>query len=306
MNDLSIPTSQSGEIVLYQPDENVSLEVKLMSDTVWLSIDQMAQLFGRDRSVIGKHVRSVFSEGELTKESVWANFAYTAADGKTYMVDFYNLDMIISVGYRVKSKQGVVFRQWANGVLKEYLLRGYAVNQQFVAMQRQVDMRLDEQQGRIMKIENRLQLQQQQIDFFIRTNQPPIEGVFFEGQIFDAYRFVEELIKSARHGIVLVDNYIDASVIDVLGHRKAGVKAEIYTETVSVAISHAATLYNTQHPDMKVEVRACASRFHDRFLIIDDDVYHLGASVKDLGKRLFAFSRLGLDKSIILQQLGAI
>lgn len=306
MNELSIPTSQSGEIVLYQPDENISLEVKLVSDTVWLSIDQMAQLFGRDRSVIGKHVRSVFSEGELTKESVWANFAYTAADGKTYMVDFYNLDMIISVGYRVKSKQGIVFRQWANGVLKEYLLRGYAVNQQFAAMQRQVDMRLDEQQKRIMKIENRLQLQQQQIDFFIRTNQPPIEGVFFEGQIFDAYRFVEELIKSARHGIVLIDNYIDASVIDVLGNREAGVKAEIYTETVSVAISHAVTLYNAQHPDMKVEVRACASRFHDRFLIIDDDVYHLGASVKDLGKRLFAFSRLGLDKSIILQQLGAI
>ena len=142
--------------------------------------------------------------------------------------------------------------------------------------------------------------------FFIRTNQPPIEGVFFEGQIFDAYRFVEELIKSAQHGIVLIDNYIDASVIDVLGHREAGVKAEIYTETVSVAISHAATLYNAQYPDMKVEVRACASRFHDRFLIIDDDVYHLGASVKDLGKRLFAFSRLGLDKSIILQQLGTI
>ena len=142
MNDLSIPTSQSGEIVLYQPDENVSLEVKLMSDTVWLSIDQMAQLFGRDRSVIGKHVRSVFSEGELTKESVWANFAYTAADGKTYMVDFYNLDMIISVGYRVKSKQGIVFRQWANGVLKEYLLRGYSINQQLLAMQRQVDLLL--------------------------------------------------------------------------------------------------------------------------------------------------------------------
>ena len=306
MNDLSIPTSQSGEIVLYQPDENVSLEVKLMSDTVWLSIDQMAQLFGRDRSVIGKHVRSVFSEGELTKESVWANFAYTAADGKTYMVDFYNLDMIISVGYRVKSKQGIVFRQWANGVLKEYLLRGYSINQQLLAMQRQVDLRFDEQQERIIQIEAQQQLHRQQIDFFIRTNQPPIEGIFFEGQIFDAYRFVEELIKSARHGIVLIDNYIDASVIEVMGQRGASVKAEIYTETVSVAINHAATLYNAQHPDKKVEVRACTSRFHDRFLIIDDDVYHLGASVKDLGKRLFAFSRLGLDKSLILQQHVAI
>ena len=214
-------------------------------------------------------------------------------------MSFYNLDVIISVGYRVKSQRGTRFRQWANGVLKDYLLKGYSINDKLIQMEDRIDRRL-------MQHEKQLQDQQQQIDFFIRTNQPPIEGVFFDGQIFDAYRFVEELIKTARHGIVLIDNYIDASVIDVLGHRKAGVKAEIYTETVSAAISHASTLYNAQHPDMKVEVCACASRFHDRFLIIDDDVYHLGASVKDLGKRLFAFSRLGLDKSIILQQLGAI
>ena len=303
MNELSIPTSQSGEIVLYQPDENISLEVKLVSDTVWLSIDQMAQLFGRDRSVIGKHVRSVFSEGELTKESVWANFAYTAADGKTYMVDFYNLDMIISVGYRVKSKQGIVFRQWASGVLKEYLLRGYSINQQLLAMQRQVDLRFDEQQERIIQIEAQQQLHQQQIDFFIRTNQPPIEGIFFEGQIFDAYRFVEGLVQQAKKSIVLVDNYVDASVIDTLGQGRGGVDIAIYTEHVTAAISHAAELYNAQHPDQEVEVRACASRFHDRFLIIDDDVYHLGASVKDLGRWLFAFTRLGLDKSLILQQV---
>ena len=303
MKDLSIPTSQAGEIILYQPNENISLEVKLMSDTVWLSIDQMAQLFGRDRSVIGKHVRSVFSEGELTKESVWANFAYTAADGKTYMVDFYNLDMIISVGYRVKSKQGIVFRQWASGVLKEYLLRGYSINQQLLAMQRQVDLRFDEQQERIIQIEAQQQLHQQQIDFFIRTNQPPIEGIFFEGQIFDAYRFVEGLVQQAKKSIVLVDNYVDASVIDTLGQGQGGVDIAIYTEHVTAAISHAAELYNAQHPDHEVRVKASASRFHDRFLIIDDDVYHLGASVKDLGRRLFAFTRLGLDKSLILQQL---
>ena len=302
MNELSIPTSQSGEIVLYQPDENVRLEVRIEEDTVWLSQQQMTILFQTTKQNVSLHINNIFKEGELRKEATVKDYLTVQSEGErkvNRIVSFYNLDVIISVGYRVKSQRGTRFRQWANGVLKDYLLKGYSINDKLIQMEDRIDRRL-------MQHEKQLQEQQQQIDFFIRTNQPPIEGVFFEGQIFDAYRFVEELIKSARHGIVLVDNYIDASVIDVLGHRKAGVKTEIYTETVSVAISHAATLYNAQHPDVKVEVRACASRFHDRFLIIDDDVYHLGASVKDLGKRLFAFSRLGLDKSIILQQLGQL
>lgn len=299
MNELSIPTSQSGEIVLYQPDENVRLEVRIEEDTAWLSQQQMTILFQTTKQNVSLHINNIFKEGELRKEATVKDYLTVQFEGErkvNRIVSFYNLDVIISVGYRVKSQRGTRFRQWANGVLKDYLLKGYSINDKLIQMEDRIDRRL-------MQHEKQLQLQQQQIDFFIRTNQPPIEGVFFEGQIFDAYRFVEELIKTARHGIVLIDNYIDASVIDVLGHRKAGVKAEIYTETVSTTISHAATLYNAQHPDMKVEVRACASRFHDRFLIIDDDVYHLGASVKDLGKRLFAFSRLGFDKSIILQQL---
>lgn len=302
MNELSIPTSQSGEIILYQPDENVRLEVRIEEDTVWLSQQQMTILFQTTKQNVSLHINNIFKEGELRKEATVKDYLTVQSEGErkvNRIVSFYNLDVIISVGYRVKSQRGTRFRQWANGVLKDYLLKGYSINDKLIQMEDRIDRRL-------MQHEKQLQEQQQQIDFFIRTNQPPIEGVFFEGQIFDAYRFVEELIKTARQDIVLVDNYIDASVIDVLGHREAGVKAEIYTETVSVAISHAAALYNAQHPDMKVEVRACASRFHDRFLIIDDDVYHLGASVKDLGKRLFAFSRLGLDKSIILQQLGAI
>lgn len=302
MNELSIPTSQSGEIILYQPDENVRLEVRIEEDTVWLSQQQMTILFQTTKQNVSLHINNIFKEGELRKEATVKDYLTVQSEGErkvNRIVSFYNLDVIISVGYRVKSQRGTRFRQWANGVLKDYLLKGYSINDKLIQMEDRIDRRL-------MQHEKQLQEQQQQIDFFIRTNQPPIEGVFFEGQIFDAYRFVEELIKSAQHGIVLIDNYIDASVIDVLGHREADVKAEIYTETVSVAISHAAALYNAQHPDMKVEVRACASRFHDRFLIIDDDVYHLGASVKDLGKRLFAFSRLGLDKSIILQQLGAI
>ena len=279
MNELSIPTSQSGEIVLYQPDENVRLEVRIEEDTVWLSQQQMTILFQTTKQNVSLHINNIFKEGELRKEATVKDYLTVQSEGErkvNRIVSFYNLDVIISVGYRVKSQRGTRFRQWANGVLKDYLLKGYSINDKLIQMEDRIDRRL-------MQHEKQLQEQQQQIDFFIRTNQPPIEGVFFEGQIFDAYRFVEELIKSAQHGIVLIDNYIDASVIDVLGHRGAGVKAEIYTETVSVAISHAATLYNAQHPDMKVEVRACASRFHDRFLIIDDDVYHLGASVKDLG-----------------------
>lgn len=302
MNELSIPTSQSGEIILYQPDENVRLEVRIEEDTVWLSQQQMTILFQTTKQNVSLHINNIFKEGELRKEATVKDYLTVQSEGErkvNRIVSFYNLDVIISVGYRVKSQRGTRFRQWANAVLKDYLLKGYSINDKLIQMEDRIDRRL-------MQHEKQLQEQQQQIDFFIRTNQPPIEGVFFEGQIFDAYRFVEELIKTARQDIVLVDNYIDASVIDVLGHREADVKAEIYTETVSVAISHAAALYNAQHPDMKVEVRACVSRFHDRFLIIDDDVYHLGASVKDLGKRLFAFSRLGLDKSIILQQLGAI
>ena len=299
MNELSIPTSQSGEIVLYQPDEKVRLEVRIEEDTVWLSQQQMTILFQTTKQNVSLHINNIFKEGELRKEATVKDYLTVQSEGErkvNRIVSFYNLDVIISVGYRVKSQRGTRFRQWANGVLKDYLLKGYSINDKLIQMEDRIDRRL-------MQHEKQLQEQQQQIDFFIRTNQPPIEGVFFEGQIFDAYRFVEELIKTARQDIVLIDNYIDASVIDVLGHREAGVKAEIYTETVSVAISHAAALYNAQHPDMKVEVRACASRFHDRFLIIDDDVYHLGASVKDLGKRLFAFTRMGLGKSIILQQL---
>ena len=238
MNGLSIPTSQSGEIVLYQPDENVRLEVRIEEDTVWLSQQQMTILFQTTKQNVSLHINNIFKEGELRKEATIKDYLTVQSEGVrkvNRILSFYNLDVIISVGYRVKSQRGTRFRQWANGVLKDYLLKGYSINDKLIQMEDRIDRRL-------MQHEKQLQDQQQQIDFFIRTNQPPIEGVFFEGQIFDAYRFVEELIKSARHGIVLIDNYIDASVIDVLGHRKAGVKAEIYTETVSTTISHAATL----------------------------------------------------------------
>ena len=179
-----------GEIILYQPDNEVKLEVRLEEETVWLSIEEMSQLFGRDISVVGKHIRNVFKEGELLKESVWAKFAYTASDGKTYQVDYYNLDVIISVGYRVKSHRGTQFRQWANKVLKEYLLKGHAVN-----------CRLEQIDTRLQKHERQIEYLTDKVDFFVRTSLPPVEGIFYDGQIFDAYKFAADLIRSAKKSI---------------------------------------------------------------------------------------------------------
>ena len=179
-----------GEIILYQPDETIKLEVRLEDETVWLSINEMSQLFDRDISVIGKHIRNIFKEGELIKESVWAKFAYTASDGKTYQVDYYNLDVIISVGYRVKSHRGTQFRQWANKVLKEYLLKGHAVN-----------CRLEQIDTRLQKHERQIEYLTDKVDFFVRTSLPPVEGIFYDGQIFDAYKFAADLIRSAKKSI---------------------------------------------------------------------------------------------------------
>lgn len=188
---------QHGEIILYQPDETVRLEVRLENDTVWLNRQQLAELFGRDVKTIGKHVNNALKE-ELKDISVIAKFATTARDGKTYQVDYYNLDMVLSVGYRVKSSKGVQFRTWANKVIKNYLLRGYSINYQMQELER----KLDSQQAEIKDIKQTLADHQEKIDFFVRTNQPPVEGVLFEGQIFDAYRFVETLVKSAQREII--------------------------------------------------------------------------------------------------------
>ena len=304
-----IPTTQhdtrQGEIILYQPDETVRLEVRLEDDTVWLNRQQLAELFGRDVKTIGKHVNNALRE-ELKNLPVIAKFATTARDGKTYQVEYYNLDMALSVGYRVKSSKGIQYRIWANKVIKDYLLRGYAINQQLKQMEQRIDARIDAHtqmdQKRFMQIEQALADHQEKIDFFVRTNQPPVEGVFFEGQIFDAYRFVEALVKSAKREIVLIDNYVDASVFDLLEKRGQGVDATIYTEHVEQSLQHLQQL-NQQQYGRRIELREYNSRFHDRFLMLDDSLCHFGASFKDLGRRLFAFELMGIDKSIILNQL---
>lgn len=282
-----------GEIILYQPDEEIKLDVRLENETVWLSIDEMSYLFGRDISVIGKHIRNIFKEGELIKDSVWAKFAYTASDGKTYQVDYYNLDVIISVGYRVKSQRGTQFRQWANKVLKEYLLKGYSINQRINQLENKMDSRLAAHDRQLEELTNK-------VDFFVRTSLPPVEGIFFNGQIFDAYKFASDLIKSVRQSLVLIDNYVDENVLLMLSKRQPGVTATIYTQRITPQFRLDLDRHNDQYPP--VDVRTCKLS-HDRFLIVDDAVYHIGASLKDLGKKWFAFSKLSLPAEMITNLL---
>ena len=304
--DTDIQAKQQGEIILYQPDETVRLEVRLEDDTVWLTQAQMAELFQTTRNNVTLHISNIFKEGELEESSVRKESLLTAADGKKYRTKFYNLDVIISVGYRVKSLRGTQFRQWANKIIKNYLLQGYAINQRLLQMEQRIDARIDahieSEQKQFSQIESTLLDHQEKIDFFVRTSLPPVEGVLFEGQIFDAYKLVETLIKSAQREIILIDNYIDATVFDLLEKRDQGVDATIYTEHVGQPLIHLQQL-NQQQYGRKVEVREYNNRFHDRFLILDDSLYHFGASFKDLGRRLFAFELMGIDKSVILSQL---
>ena len=305
MNELTQHIEQ-GEIILYQPDETVRLEVRLEDDTVWLTQAQMAELFQTTRNNVTLHIGNIFKEGELSEFSVRKESLLTAADGKKYRTKFYNLDVIISVGYRVKSQRGTKFRQWANKVIKDYLLRGFAINQQLMQLENRVNARIDAHiqmdQNHFLQIETALRNHQEKIDFFVRTNQPPVEGVLFEGQIFDAYKLVEAFVKSAKREIILIDNYIDAAIFDLLEKREQGVAATIYTEHVDQSLQHLQQL-NQQQYRRRIDVKEYNNRFHDRFLILDDALYHFGASFKDLGKRLFAFELMGIDKNLILNQL---
>ncbi len=277
---------QTGEIILYQPNENVQLEVRLEEETVWLTQAQMAELFQKDRTVVTRHINNVFAEGELDQES---NVHFLHIPFSDRPVKLYSLDVIISVGYRVKSQRGTQFRQWANKVLKDYLLKGYALNQ------------------RLLKIENQLESQQvllaehsEKIDFFIRTSLPPVEGIFFEGQVFDAHVFVSDLIRSAKNSIVLIDNYIDDTVLKLLDKRPAGIKATIYTRQISPTLQNDINLHNAQYEPIEVIEFA---QSHDRFLMIDETVYHIGASLKDLGKKWFAFSKMEITSSQLLSKM---
>lgn len=278
-----------GEIILYQPDSEVKLEVRLENETVWLNRLQLAELFNRDVKTVGKHINNALRE-ELSNIPVVAKFATTASDGKTYQVEYYNLDMILSVGYRVKSGRGIEFRRWANSVLKEYLLKGYSVNQRLSNLEHRVESKFIEHEQRLDRIDGK-------IDFFVRTSLPPVEGIFYDGQLFDAYKFATDLIRTARKSILLIDNYVDESVLLMLSKRNDGVKADIYTQTISRQLQLDLERHNRQYPPIETHIY---QKSHDRFLIIDGtDVYHIGASLKDLGKKMFAFSRLEIPATAI-------
>ena len=269
------------QIILYSPNESISLEVRLENETVWLNRQQIAQLFGRDIKTIGKHINNALRE-ELYNCSVVANFATTATDGKTYNVEYYNIEVITSVGYRVKSKQGVQFRQWANKVLKDYLLRGYAVNQRIDSLENKIDNKLYEHAQKIEHLT-------EQVDFFVRTSLPPVEGVFHNNQVFDAHIFMSDLVKQAKVRIIVIDNYVDDSVLTLLTKRIKGVTAEIYTYKKSEQFTLDLDKHNLQYPSVTVHVNKTC---HDRFMIVDDKVYHIGASIKDLGQKLCAVTLL--------------
>lgn len=288
-----LPASGENEIILYQPDSTLSLDVRVEDDTVWLTQAQMTELFQSSKQNISLHINNIFKERELDRMAVVKESLTTAADGKRYKTNLYSLDVIISVGYRVKSIRGTQFRQWANKVLKEYLLRGYSVNQRLLHMESRIDRRLAEHDCQIRELSGK-------VDFFLKTSLPPREGILFDGQIFDAYLFVCDLIRRAKSRIVLIDNYIDETVLTLLDKRAPGVSATVFTRKLTDALQLDIERHNDQYEPVNVRT---APGIHDRFLIIDDTLYHIGASVKDLGKKLFAFSKMETATAVILDSL---
>ena len=282
------------EIILYQPDNEVRLEVRLEDETVWLTQAQMAELFQTTSQNITIHIKGIYSENELELEATCKDSLQVRREGNRVVrrkQKMYNLDVIISVGYRVKSVRGTRFRQWANKVLKEYLLKGYSINQRIDDLEHRVNDRLINHENRLDDIDSK-------IDFFVRTSLPPVEGIFYDGQIFDAYAFATNLIRSAKQSIVLIDNYVDESVLLMLSKRGDAVGADIYTQSISRQLQLDLERHNSQYPP--IGIHTCR-RSHDRFLIVDNsDVYHIGASLKDLGKKMFAFSKMGIPAGDIL------
>lgn len=275
---------EQGEIILYQPDEAVKLELRLEDETVWLTQEQIADLFGTKRPAITKHLNNIYKSGELDVDSTCSILERMGNDGKQrYTTKYYNLDAILSIGYRVNSKNATLFRKWVNSVLKDYLLKGYSINK------------------RLSELERTVAQHTEKIDFFVRTALPPVEGVFYNGQIFDAYKLATDLVKSARRSIVLIDNYVDETVLLMLSKRSVGVSATIYTQRITQQLQLDLDRHNSQYPPIYIRTYRDS---HDRFLIVDEtDVYHIGASLKDLGKKMFAFSKLDIPAAVITDLL---
>ena len=292
-----LKNEERGEIVLYQPEGEFRLEVRMERESVWLSQVQMADLFQKDRTVIGRHIKNIYKEGELSKDITCANFAHMGVDAdQTYNTILYNLDVIISVGYRVKSIVGTRFRQWANKVLKDYMLKGYVVNQRMVATGMQIANQFQEQrqlienQGtKLENVDNRLSTVEKHIDFFVKAAQTPTGGILATGTRFDGLVLIADLVKSAKRSVVFIDPYANLEVLKFAAMRAKDVKAVIYSAHITPEFKAAKDMHNKQYPDLELKTMRT---IHDRFLLVDDTVYHFGASFKDMGNEMTAFSVL--------------
>ena len=311
------------EIVLYQPNDTIQLEVRVQDDTVWLNRNQMAVLFDRDVKTIGKHINNALREElapvvanfAITQKSIQggANFATPYAERNQVVakfatpyehgshkgqiqiqqVEYYSLDVILSVGYRVKSSRGIEFRRWANSVLREYILRGHAINQRILAVEERVDNRLIAQERRLEAVEEK-------IDFFVRTSLPPVAQVFFEGEFFEARVLLEQIIKTATKRVIIIDGYIDAATFDMLDVRAKGVTADIYSDSEYKSLRDA---HNASKGKQPINTHKWSKSSHDRWLIIDDSLYHCGHSLKDLGKKLSAIMSMDLNPEVVLNEV---
>ena len=285
------------EVVVYQPDDKARIEVRLNDDMIWISQPQMVQLFQSSKANISEHIKNIFQQNELDENSTVRKIRTLQKEGNREVyrnISYYNLDVIISVGFRVNTKVGIHFRQWANNILKNNLLKGYSINQRIDYIENKLEQKLNDHDVQLGKIN-------EQINYFVQKSIPPIQGVFYDGEIFDAYNFVTQLIKNANKSIVVIDNYVDESVLTMLDKRKNGVTAIIYTDKINKQLQLDIKLHNSQYPTIDVfTIKNC----HDRFIIIDDEeVFLFGASLKDLGKKLFAFSKLYMSSKILLDKL---
>ena len=300
-NDNNIqPVADDSQIVLYQPNESVKLEVKVDAghETVWLTQQQIADLFGTKRPAITKHLSNIYASGELDKNSTCSILEHMGNDSKQrYATTYYNLDAIISVGYRVNSINATAFRRWATNVLRDYLLQGYSVNRHLIALQENMDKRMTH-------IEDVQAKQQQQLDFFIRTSTPPAEMVFFEGDFYTARVALENLVRTANHRVIIIDGYVSSLTLSVLDVRKPEVSATVYTVGVGHGMQRLMDEHDRLFPDNHIDIRKWRNESHDRWLIIDDSLYHCGHSLNaNGGHKISAITLMGTSPEVILSKI---
>ena len=293
-NEVALYNPSTDNIVVYRTEDNtLQLDVQVKGDTVWLTQQQIAELFGVKQPAVSKHLSNIFKDGELEKDSVHSILEYTASDGKVYSTQFYNLDAILSVGYRVNSKNATSFRRWANTVLKDYMLRGYAINQKLLHLEERIDQKF-------YSLEQRVEKTEEKIDFFVRTNQTPVEQVFFGGEFFAARVLLEQLIKTAQQRVIIIDAYVDAATFEILDVRAKYVKATIFSGKDLRGLRDA---HNATAGVEPIDTFVWSNPSHDRWLIIDDQLYHCGHSLKDMGKKLSAISLMGIPAQTIIDQV---